>query len=45
MGPAAYRQKRCDTNGLQLKEDGVSHNGKRRFFAEICLLTNVQLLI
>ena len=31
-GPAAYRQKRCDTNGLQLKEDGVSHIGKRRFF-------------
>lgn len=30
--PAAYRQKRCDTNGLQLKEDGVSHIGKRRFF-------------
>ena len=30
-GPAAYRQKRCDTNGLQLKEDGASHNGKRRF--------------
>lgn len=30
--PAAYRQKRCDTNGLQLKEDGASHIGKRRFF-------------
>lgn len=30
--PAAYRQKRCDTNGLQLKESGVSHIGKRRFF-------------
>lgn len=31
-GPAAYHQKRCDTNGLQLKESGASHNGKRRFF-------------
>ena len=31
-GPAAYRQKRCDTNGLQLKEDGVSLVEKRRFF-------------
>ena len=31
-GPAAYHQKRCDTNGLQLKESGVSHIGKRRFF-------------
>ncbi len=45
MAPAAYRQKRCDTNGLQLKEDGASLVEKRRFFAEICLLTNVQLLI
>lgn len=45
MGPAAYRQKRCDTNGLQLKEDGASHIGKRRFFAEIYLLTKLHLLI
>ena len=31
MAPAAYRQKRCDTNGLQLKEDGASLVEKRRF--------------
>ena len=43
--PAAYRQKRCDTNGLRLKKATFPTSESAAFFAEICLLTNVQLLI